>query len=636
MFLNQIPSKNGRVFLSICESRREGKKTKRVTVKALGYLDELENEHDDPVAFFKNMAERMTAEKKEAQRNSCELRSEHFTFSRRYDKNSDEETLECEKHLRSLGYIPLLSVFSELGLDAFLDNRRRYTKAEYNHTAIWKMLVTGRALNPDSKLATWRDRDEIPERMDFSDDDVYRSLPFFARYKDDMIQAVNESLIRQGYRDDDNLMFYDVTNYYWEIDDNDEDMELESGEIIPGIRKRGCSKEHRPEPIVQMGLMMDGGGIPCDYGLFEGNMNDVVTFRPMVEKVKQAQGKEHVIYVADKGMMSGDNIASLILGHNGFVISRSVRNCSKDLESFVLDSEGYVRMPVDFDESPRRKGKPRKDTEEDACFLIKEKTQPTAILVTDSQGKKHKVMINLRIIAFFSRKYQMRARKERQAAIEKAMRDASVKKKDAALNTYGSNKYLKKTIFDGEDEVKKPGFVFSLDEEAIRKDEALDGYYLIFTNVAGTDAEHTQKDVVFSRRENTLLLPRPVSPADIVRMYRQLWRIEDCFRVTKSFLKARPVYVNKRESIEAHFLSCYMALVILKVLEKKTQGRIEVCRMIEELRKAKLFVDDDSGWWHQVYSSNIIEDIGRALGLDLTRKRYTKLDVRKLVAVAKH
>lgn len=623
MFLNQIPSKNGRIFLSICESRREGKRTRRVTVKPLGYLDELEKEHKDPIAHFKAEAERMTAEKREARRNSCELRSGHFSFSRRYDKNSEEETFECRKHLRSLGYIPLLSVFSELGLDAFLDNRRRYTKAEYNHTAIWKMLVTGRALNPDSKLATWRDRDEIPERMDFSDDDVYRSLPFFARYKDDMVQAVNGSLVRNGYRDDDNLMFYDVTNYYWEIDDDDEDVELESGEMIAGLRRRGCSKEHRPEPIVQMGLMMDAGGIPCDYSLFEGNRNDVSTFRPMVDQLKQVHGKEHVIYVADKGMMSGDNIASLILGHNGFVISRSVRNCSRALESFVLDPDGYARMPVD-------------DEDGDGCFLIKEKTEPTPVMVTDATGRRHAVSINLRIIAFFSRKYQMRARKERQAAIEKAMRNASVKRRDAALNTHGSNRYLKKTIFDGQDEVEKPGFVFSLDEEAIRRDEALDGYYLIFTNVAGTDENHTQQEIVFSRRENSLLLPRPVSAADIVRMYRQLWRIEDCFRITKSFLKARPVYVNKRESIEAHFLSCYMALVILKVLERKTRGRIEVNRMVEELRKAKLYVDEDSGWWHQVYSSNIIEDIGRALGLDLTRKRYTRLDVRRLVAAAKH
>ena len=570
----------------------------------------------------------MTVAKKEAQKNSRELRSGHFAFTRRYDKNKEEETLQYEKHLKSLGYIPLLSIFSELGLDSFLDNRRRYTKAEYNHTAIWKMLVTGRALCPDSKLGTWRERDEIPEKMDFSDDDVYRALPFYAKYKTDMVQAVNEKLMKLGYRDEENLLFYDVTNYYWEIDDPDEDKELDNGELIPGLRKNGCCKEHRPEPIVQMGLMMDAGGIPCDYGLFSGNTNDVITFRPMMEQVKEVQGKDHVIYVADKGMMSADNIRALILDHNGFVISKSVRRCTKELEKFVLDPNGYVRMPVDHDE----KGK--KDSD-DAYFLIKEKTQPTEIDVTAKGGKKTKVTVNIRIIAFFSRKYQMRARKERQAAIEKAMKNASVRKKDTALNSHGSNKYIKKAIFDGEDEVEKPGFLFSLDEKAIRKDEALDGYYLIFTNVFGTDEDHTQQEIVFSKKENSLLLPRPVSSVDIVGMYRQLWRIEDCFRITKSFLEARPVYVHKRDSIEAHFLSCYMALVILKVLEKKTRGRIEVSRMIEELRKAKLFVDEDSGWWHQVYSSNIIEEIGRELGLDLTRKRYTRIDVRKLVATAK-
>ena len=611
MYLKQIPGKNGRVFLTLAESRREGKKTKTVTLEALGYLDELEKIHDDPVAFYREEAKRRTEEKKKAQEAEGELTSGYFQFTSKYNKREEGNVLQSICLARSLGWLPLVSVFNELELGYFIDNRRKYTNAEYNHTSIWKLLVLGRILAPNSKLATWRWKDSVPEKMDFSDDDVYRSLAFFAKYKEDMIKHVNKKLQELGLRKNDSLLVYDVTNYYWEIDEADEDEMLESGEIIPGMRVRGCSKEHRREPIVQMGLMMDCHGMPFSYSLFPGNNTDVTTFVPMVDSLKKEYGQTKTIYVADKGMMSGDNIASLILGHNGFIISRSVRNCDSELEKFVLDEKGY-RGP------------------KDGSFRIKERTMPVLIRVTDAEGKKHNERVNIRQIAFFSRKYRDRMRKERAEAIEKAMKKARANKKDGALNTHGCNKYIKKTVFDGENEVESPSFSFAIDEELKAREEALDGYYLIFSNVYGQDDEHRQKEVTFDRRENALLLPRKVSCTDILDMYRNLWRVEDCFRLTKSFLKARPAYVHERESIEAHFLSCYVALVILKVLEKKTKGRIEVSRMTEELRKANLYIDDD-GWLKSMYSSNILKAVGEATGVDMTRKKFTKADLRKII-----
>ena len=611
MYLKQIPSKNGRVFLTMAESRREGKKTKAVTVEALGYLDQLEKIHEDPISFYKEEAKRRTAEKKKEQELDGELMSGYFRFASKYNRGIDGNALESINLIKSLGWLPLVAVFNQLELGYFIDNRRKCTDAEYNHSQIWKLLVLGRILAPGSKLSTWRWREEVPEKMDFSDDDVYRSLPFFARLKDDMVKHINKRLQSIGCRKDDGLLLYDVTNYYWEIDGADEDEMLESGEIIAGMRVRGCSKEHRPEPIVQMGLMMDCHGMPFSYSLFPGNNNDVTTFMPMVENAIKEHGQKKTIYVADKGMMSGDNIASLILGHNGFIISRSVRSCGSELEEFVLDGKGYS--------GPR-----------DGSFRIKERTVPTAINVTDINGNKHKVTVNLRQIAFFSRKYRDRMRKERAEAIEKAMKKARANKKDGALNTHGCNKYIKKTVFDGENEVERPSFSFALDEELKAREEALDGYYLIFSNVYGQDDEHRQKEVTFNRRENSLLLPRRVSCTDILDMYRNLWRVEDCFRLTKSFLRARPAYVRDRESIEAHFLSCYVALVILKALEKKTEGRIEVSRMTEELRKANLFLDED-GWMKNTYSSNVLKAVGEATGIDMTRKKYRKADLRKII-----
>lgn len=620
MYLKQIPNKDGRIYLTIAESRRIDGKSKTITVEGLGYLDELQKQFDDPVAYFDAEAKRRTKEAKAKKRNEGDLRASHFPFSSRYDKKDDKPVLESVNKSKSLGYIPLLEIFNELELGYFVDNRRRYTEAEYNHTAIWKMLCIGRILFPLSKLGTWRRREELPEKMNFSDDDVYRSLPFFAKHKDAMIGHTNSRLEKLGYRDKGNLMFYDVTNYYWEIDDPDGDAMLDNGEIIPGLRKRGCSKEHRPEPIVQMGLMMDAGGIPCGYGLFEGNKNDVTTFVPMMSHMREVHKKENIIFVGDKGMMSGNNITALILGHNGFIISKSVRNCTKEVKKFVLDMAEYQKM---------------KDEDAEGTLLLKERTMPTAITIKGLDGKEREVTINLRQIAFFSKKYQQRARKERAAAIEKALRNAKTRKKDAALNTYGSNKYLKKTIFDGDNEVENPGFEFSLDEKAIEEDEMLDGYYLIFSNVYGTDKEHGQTGITFNSRDCSILMPEAVTAKDIVDMYRQLWKIEHCFRITKSFLKTRPVYVHEKESIEAHFLSCYVSLVILRVLEKKTKESIEIEKIVEELRKASLFVNDSDGWWYSTYCSNIIEAIGKATGLDLTRERYLKTDIRRMIASTK-
>lgn len=598
MFVKSVVNKrNGRVFISYYEGKREGKKVCHVLVKPIGYLDELE--HD--LAWYREEAKRLTEEKAKEARAEGERISNFFNYEARYDKRNENNRLVEDDGIMNFGVAALSKVYHELEMDSFMNNRRRYENAQYNHNSIFKMLVYSRILYPDSKLATWRGRERLIEKYAFSDDDVYRSFSFFAKHKDALLAHVERKLREKGIRSNSSLLYYDVTNYYWETDE--EDM----------LRKRGCSKEHRPEPIVQMGLMMDKDGIPVSYGLFPGNNNDVTTFRPMMEE----RGKD-VIYVADKGMMSGMNIASIIMQHNGFIISASLRNAGREVQSFVLDKDGY-RCIGDGE-----------------AFMYKERFVPVKINIKDAEGKTRKASVNIRQIVFFSSKYKERARREREKAVSNAMKQAMTNPKAAVLNEHGAGRYMKKTIFDSDSQeiVDAPEFSVALNEDLIRQQEELDGYYLIHTNVF----QSKRKDGVpyFSRADNTFCTPEPAGTLDIIDMYRGLWRIEHCFRITKSVFRTRPVYVRKEESIEAHFLTCYTALVILKVLERKTEGKIESEVIVDSLRKAVLTeIDEGNFKYKSCYCSNALYEIGKALSLPLNQRKFTEANIRRLIADSK-
>jgi len=599
MHLIKLPEKKtGRILLLFGESRRiDGKNTNR-TVERIGYLDEFAGIYDDPIAHFKEEARNRSVESEATLELSL---SEHFCFGDEYRKQVETKGGEdafCSSDLAvCYGMLPLSHVYHELELDYFLNNRRRYTNASFNHNAVFQMLVYGRILFPDSKLGTWRNRQRLLGNTDFTDDDVYRSLEFFARHKAAMIQHL-DGKIRKRYGRDTSLMFYDVTNYYWEIDAEDD------------IRKRGCSKEHRPEPIVQMGLLMDSNGLPVTYGLFAGNTNDCLTLSPMMGEVSEGLHAQAVVYVADKGMMSGDNRAEVIINKGGYVFSNSVRGASKEIKRYVTDEKGFIHNG-------------------DGTYKYKSRIVPAEVSVTDlSTGKKVKVTINERQIVFWSSKYQERTRHERQRALQTAADYGSCE------NNHGGNRYFKKIVVDKVDGevVEHKEYVRVLDEDLLSRDEALDGYYMICTNVIGL----APGDKPFGKRsrfldDNLFQLDKEVTDQDVIDMYRGLWRIEESFRITKSWLRARPVFVHKEPSIEAHFLTCFIGLLMLRILELKTDRSIELSRMVESLRSA-ILVEATSDVLISSYCDNILAKIGDALDLDLTKKRYRVTELAKLLA----
>ena len=431
MFVKKILEKRtGRTFLTIVHGYREPGtgKVKQKTIKSLGYLDELEKSFNDPINHFKEVAKQMTEEAKYASR--------ALTFS--FPAN---DTIDTSFTLRkNLGFSVLSFFYHQLKIDEFFINRQRNLNIDYSLNSIFQMLVYMRILDPCSKKKSFEKMDNLFLNFDFEISDVYRALDYFKFYKDDLLLNTHE-MVRSIYGRDMKNVYYDVTNYYFEINEPDE------------LRKKGVSKEHRPNPIVQMGLLMDNSGLPITYKLFEGNTNDSETLMPVLEDLKDDYGLKRVVVVADKGMNTGENIAYNILHKNGYIYSQTVRGANADLKQFVLDQSGYTIT---------------KDG-----FKIKSRVVTTHIWVMNVDNKRVKVDIDQKQVVFYSPDYAKRAQYDRQKAIEKAKKIIQVNK-TAKLPLKGSFKYIESISLDKETgELKNLKNYHSIDEDKIILSESV-------------------------------------------------------------------------------------------------------------------------------------------------------------------
>ncbi|HZK25016.1 MAG TPA: IS1634 family transposase [Oscillospiraceae bacterium] len=574
--LKQSRRKNGRVYLSIEKSYRDKVtgKPKARTVKSLGYLDELEKEYQDPIAHFKEIARKMTEEENKRKKLTLTL-------------NMDEQLAQGTDNRKNLGYAAILKIYHELGLHRFLNNKARNEDFKFNTNSIMMLLVVSRLLSPGSKKKTFEEKDRYFERFNFSLPDVYRALSHYAKIAKDLQQFLNEQ-ITEKYGRDTKTVYYDVTNFYFEIDKPDE------------VRKFGPSKEKRPNPIIQMGLAMDANGIPLHYELFPGNKLDKETFRSVIGEVRKNYDTGRIVVVADMGIITGDNIYYLTGGknRNGYVFSFSVRGGANAFKNYVLDNEGYV-------------GTDGKPAGEDAEFKIKSRRIAREINVTMKSGKKAKKTVYEKQVVFWSKKYAVKAKAEREELVKKALDLVASPQKYNKATSYGAAKYVKHLEFDkktGEiiEGKKKPYF----DADKLAEQEMYDGYYAIVTSeMQMTDGE-------------------------IIDTYRGLWEIEETFKVTKGTLEARPVYVSREDRIEAHYLTCFIALVIIRLIQKKMDRRYSPKMIIECLNKIACSNEQDNLYLFD-YRSEISDDIGNVLGIDFTRKRLRLADIKNILANCK-
>ena len=570
MYLKRTKQKNGRIHLDITDSYydKQQKKTKQVTIENLGFLDELEKIYDDPISHFQKRVEQLKEEKKKRKAPI------NFTF---YDS---DRLSPGDDFRKNFGYAALSKIYHELEIDKFLINRQRHTKESYDANTIMKMLVYSRILAPASKKASYEQRERFFEKTDYSLDDVYRCLSSFDKHKENLQIWMNER-IKTNYGRDTNLIYYDVTNYYFEIDQQTD------------FLRKGVGKEHRPNPIVQMGLFMDNNAIPITYELFAGNTNDCLTYRPNFGRIKKQFDLGRVITVADKAMTTGDNIWYTINTptKDGYVFSMSVRGADKSMKEYVLDENGYTWLGSEYKRKSRK--------------------YPRTIHVTTTSGKKMDKQVDEKQVVFWSEKYAKRAKAEREATLAKARDLAAHPGNYTRATSYGAAKYVKKIDFDKETgEILTASSVLDINEDLIREEEALDGYYVLLTS------EMEESD------------------DKIIDMYRGLWRIEESFKITKSELEARPVYVWTREHIEAHFLTCFVALTISRILEMKLEHRYSTGRIIESLSKSECSLLQQNYYIFDYYDE-VLKDIGKVTGVDFSKRIRTLGEIKQELAETK-
>ena len=579
MYIRKQKRKDGRTYLSVVEGYRtpEGK-TRSRHVRSLGYLDELEKLYDDPIAHFE-------AEVK-AENEAAKAEAAPIVVTLHPMKKIDKRS---EARMEMGAAVPSAYFHRDLGIWSFFERKRTARKFAYDPCRILELLAWNRISDPGSKAAAWEAKERFPRKCDFTLDDVYRSLDYLAENADALVKHMNAALEAARGPRDKALMYYDVTNYYFEIDGEDED---------GGLRKKGVSKEHRPEAITQMGMLIDADGIPFDYELFPGNVNDMSTMVPMMDKARLREGgidpeRDRVVVVADKGLNTSANIARATLDGNGFVFSQSVRKATKELKAWVLDGEGY-------------------EVSESGNFKVKSRVADKEIQVLCEDGRKRKVKVPVKEVAFWSRDFFERSRHERAKVIEKS-RAAIERGEMSAAVARSSAKYAKDVPV-----VRETGEAAShnwvLDEGRIAADAAMDGYYCIVTS-----------EQEWSERE-------------IIEAYRGLARIEESFRVLKGTMEARPVFVWTKAHIEAHFLVCYVALVIMRLMqldvERATGARPSaesVARDLSNMVGHRL----DANVWHFDYRTDLTDALCDAVGIDLSREVMTKAQMNKVMSEVK-
>ena len=579
MYVRCNPNKNNIKYLSYVRGYRDKNgKPKQVTVEKIGDWEDLIKMYDDPIKFFNEKAN-------EREKELLLENQDTFTYSL-------SEELDEDIKPYNVGYIFLKKIYDELSLNDFFKQKQKYLNMEYSLDNIFKLLIYSRIMNPGSKKEAFDNKDLYFDNFDFSLKDLYRSLDIFCKYQED-IQTWLWNKTKNKYNRDITNSYYDCTNYYFEISYNDEDLIDEEGNVlIKGYRKKGPSKENRKDPIIQMGLLMDNTDLPLAYNLFPGNESEKTSLRPALKKVKRNFGIERTIVVADRGLNTSDNTV-FIAGknnsdsnnHDGYIYGQSVLGADKEFKDYVLKDDYIVDMIIENNET--------------IFFKHKSRIFAKTIQMKRDGKRTNKSVIYQKQMVYYSQKYAERQKYERELVIAKAKDLISNPGKYTRATSVGAAGFVNNIKFDKETGLIPEGTALSLNEEKIKELEKYDGYYSIVTS----ELEMSDKDL----RDK----------------YRGLWKIEETFKITKSILKSRPVYVWTKEHIEAHFLTCFVSLLILRLLEIKTDKKYsieDIIKSINDLTCTKLKADT-----YIINTRNkITTDLCNIFNLDLTKK-YIKL-----------
>lgn len=439
-----------------------------------------------------------------------------------------EGSSDCFGRPRLVSHILLERISEELGLNTFFSAYKSFSKIQYDVYGFAKLLIFGRLLNPASKCATVRQNNDYFEPIldeGFNPDNVYDTLSFISENKDKIIRRLNTNLVKKAGRRPQ-IIYYDVTNFYFEVEEPDADLLDENGDILEkGLRKMGVSKENRKQPIVQMGLFMDDAGIPISIETFPGNTLDHLTLRPALKRNIDDLEYSRFLLIADRGICQYTNLLHVLDAGNGYIVSKSLLKSKKSEKSWAYNDKDYVIKSPDFKYKSR---------------IVKRN-------VTDEHGTSR--TIEEKVVVYWSKRFYERCRRENESFLNflEKLENTPENFRITALQAKSLRKFFKDDCVNLEtgEAIPVAKLKAMIDHGKVAEFKKNMGYYQIVTS------------------ELTM------EPQEVIEKYHGLTQIEDQFRVMKGDLETRPIYVHTPEHIEAHLLICMIALVMMRIIQKK-------------------------------------------------------------------
>ena len=571
MRLQVSKTKNAASFYVVKSVYLDGKRTNKV-VEKLGTYEELKEKlgYKDPYEWAEEYVKNLNRLEKENKQPDV------------IAKYSPIKLIEKGKQQSfNGGYLFLQQIYYELGLNKICKKISDKYKFTYDLNSILSRLIYGRVIFPASKLATNQLSKRFIEQPNFDLHHIYRALEIIAKESDYIQSEIYNNSLKISKRNS-GILYYDCTNYYFEIEQEE------------GLKQYGYSKEHKPNPIVQMGLFMDGNGIPLAFSITKGNTNEQITLKPLEKKILSDFNLSKFVVCTDAGLASNVNRKFNDKDDRAFITTQSIKKLKGYLKDWALNPEGWHL------------------SEDNHSYNIAELDEEKYI---DKIFYKERWIkedgLEQKMIVTYSIKQKLYQRKVRNSQVERALKLINTNPtKIKKTNQNDFKRFIEKTYYtpDGE-EAKKESY--NIDTGLILKEEAFDGFYAVCTNLED-DAN------------------------EIIKVNKRRWEIEECFRIMKSEFKARPVFLSRDDRIEAHFMTCFLSLIIYRILEKKLGEKYTCNDIIEGLRDMNFNEIKAEGYIPSYTRTDFTDDLHEAFGFRTDYEIVTLKEMKKIIKRTKN
>ena len=592
LFIKKYLAHNGKTYCSIVDGFRIDGKVKQKVIQKYGYLEDLNEKYGDGLKFLNDELEKFK-----------KLFQTKFTYT--FDLNEfssfDDDTF-------NIGYVYLKYIYKTFGIDEILKKKQYSTNIEFSLLKACEFLTYSRIINPGSIKFNFEHKNLFFEPFDLSSDDLYRSLVPMLNCKEDIFKSIWNNT-KDKYKRDASTSYYDCTNYYFEIEYDDEDKIDNDGNIIKkGIRKKGPEKNHRPDPIVEMGLLMDKTGFPVSYNIFSGSTSEKETLIPEVKKLKRRHNIDKVIIVADKGLNDSENMINLAgldldkENRDGYIYSQTVRGADAEFKQWVLNDDDYIIDIIKDDEG------------NDIVFKHKSRMFPRKMnIIRSDKGltkggnkRKQSIFVDQKQMVYYSQKYADKQKRDRQMAIDKAKALIKNPSGYTRATSVGAVNYINNIAFDKSTGAVADGLNLSLNEKRIQEEEKFDGFYAIVTS-----------------EEN-------LSDLELRNIYKGLSKIEETFKITKSEFKARPINVRLEDHIDALFLICFISLVIIRILQAESNNKYSLKQLLEKIKKFEC-THESGNIYKLIKYKPEIQYLNRKFNIPFDNKYLTREQIKKIL-----